>query len=73
VWQATWYDLHDGLAQLVNRIIDESNGLFDQQRALHVVVVVIMVSRGAARCSGTAGSLHGAQAACKCCADGTAA
>lgn len=44
MWQAAWYDLHDGISQLIQQFIDEDKSTFTQQRAIHIVLVLIMVS-----------------------------
>lgn len=44
VWQAAWYDLHDGFTTLIHSFIEENKAMFSQQRAIHIVLVLIMVS-----------------------------
>lgn len=43
MWQAAWYDLNDGMSQLIHLFLDENKALFSQQRAIHIVLVLIMV------------------------------
>jgi hypothetical protein len=43
VWQAAWYDLHDGFTTLIHSFIEENKAMFSQQRAIHIVLVLIMV------------------------------
>lgn len=43
VWQTAWYDLHDGFTTLIQSFIEENKAMFAQQRAIHIVLVLIMV------------------------------
>lgn len=51
VWQTCWYDLHDGISTIIHEFITENKAMFDQQRSIHVVLVLIMVG-------GVMGSAH---------------
>jgi hypothetical protein len=45
VWNVAWYDLHDGMQQLVQVFIDEVHNGFQVQRLVHAVLLVVMVRR----------------------------
>lgn len=51
MWQTCWYDLHDGISTIIHEFITENKAMFDQQRSIHVVLVLIMVG-------GVMGSAH---------------
>lgn len=46
VYNAAWYDLHDGFSQILSQFLEENKALFNTQRALHIVLIFVMVSIG---------------------------
>jgi hypothetical protein len=44
VYTAAWYDLHDGFSQLLGEFFVENKALFNSQRTIHIILVVVMVS-----------------------------
>lgn len=45
VYNAAWYDLHDGFSQILSQLLEENKALFNTQRALHIELIFVMVSK----------------------------
>lgn len=44
VYNGAWYDLHDGFSQLLAEFFVENKALFNSQRTIHIILIVVMVS-----------------------------
>lgn len=45
MYNAAWYDLHDGFSRLLAAFHEENKSLFSSQRSIHIILIVVMVSR----------------------------
>lgn len=44
VYNGAWYDLHDGFSQLLAEFFVENKAMFNNQRTIHIILIVVMVS-----------------------------